>query len=102
MFPGWAAVDVTHMWSGMVCLSRGLTPFAGPVEGQPGMFTGFAFHGNGVAMGTYCGRALARLVLGQGIELPDPIARAPGRFPLGRWRRALMPPAYALMALADW
>ncbi|WP_170401052.1 NAD(P)/FAD-dependent oxidoreductase [Ruegeria arenilitoris] len=102
MFPGWAGVDVTHMWSGMVCLSRGLTPFAGPVEGQPGMFAGFAFHGNGVAMGTYCGRALARMVLGQDPELPEPIARAPQRFPLGRWRRALMPPAYAVMALADW
>ncbi|WP_170546990.1 NAD(P)/FAD-dependent oxidoreductase [Ruegeria arenilitoris] len=102
MFPGWASVDVTHMWSGMVCLSRGLTPFAGPVADQPGMFVGFAYHGNGVAMGTYCGRALARMVLGQDPELPDPIARAPQRFPLGRWRRVLMPPAYAVMALADW
>jgi glycine/D-amino acid oxidase-like deaminating enzyme len=102
MFPEWAGAEVTHMWSGMVCLSRGLTPYVGPVEGQPGMFAGFAYHGNGVAMGTYCGRALARMVLGQDAELPAPIARAPERFPLGRWRRALMPPAYAAMALADW
>ncbi|WP_281995443.1 NAD(P)/FAD-dependent oxidoreductase [Ruegeria faecimaris] len=101
MFPAWADVDVTNMWSGMVCLTQDLTPFAGPVPGQNGMFAGLAYHGNGVAMGTYCGRALSRMVLGQDAELPEPMARPPRRFPLGSWRRALMPPAYALMALAD-
>ncbi|WP_425081781.1 NAD(P)/FAD-dependent oxidoreductase [Ruegeria arenilitoris] len=101
MFPEWASVDVTHMWSGMVCLSRGLTPFVGPVTDQPGMFAGFAYHGNGVAMGTYCGRALARMVLQQETGLPEPITRVPARFPLGRWRRALMPPAYVMMGLLD-
>jgi len=101
MFPHWAMVDVSHMWSGMVCLTRDLTPYVGPVAGQPGLFAGFAYHGNGVAMGTYCGRALARIVLGQETGLPAPITQSPRRFPLGRWRRALMPPAYALMAIAD-
>ncbi|SLN59651.1 NAD(P)/FAD-dependent oxidoreductase [Ruegeria meonggei] len=101
MFPAWADVDVTHMWSGMVCLSRDLVPFAGPVAGRAGLYAGFAYHGNGVAMGTYCGRALARLALGKDAELPEPIARAPGRFPLGLWRRVLMPPAYAVMGLWD-
>ena len=101
MFPAWADVDITHMWSGMVCLSRGLTPYAGPVPGQPGLFAAFAYHGNGVAMGSYCGRALARMVLGQATGLPNPIARLPVRFPLGRWRRAMMPPAYAMMMLLD-
>jgi glycine/D-amino acid oxidase-like deaminating enzyme len=101
MFPEWSAVDITHIWSGMVCLTRGLTPYAGPVPGQPGMFAGFAFHGNGVAMGTFCGRALAQLALGQGSQLPTPITRTPPRFPLGPWRRALMPPAYWMMGLAD-
>ncbi len=101
MFPEWSGVEVTHMWSGMVCLSWGLTPYAGPVADQPGMFAGFAYHGNGVAMGTYCGRALARMVLGRDAGLPVPVGHEPRRFPLGRWRRALMPPAYAVMALAD-
>lgn len=101
MFPEWKDVDVTHMWSGMVCLSRKLTPYVGPVPDQPGMFAAFAYHGNGVAMGTYCGRALAREVLDRQTELPAPIAQPPGRFPLGFWRRALMPPAYAAMAIAD-
>ncbi len=101
MFPHWAGVEVTNMWSGMVCLSRNLTPYAGPIAGQPGLFAGFAYHGNGVAMGTYCGRALARMALGQEAGLPGPIAHPPGRIPFGRWRRVLMPPAYAVMALAD-
>ena len=101
MFPAWATVEATHIWSGMVCLTRDLVPFVGPIPGQAGLYAGFAYHGNGVAMGTYCGRALAQLVLGQHMELPKPIAIAPRRFPLGRWRRALMPIAYALMGLAD-
>ncbi|WP_171101420.1 FAD-binding oxidoreductase [Ruegeria sp. HKCCD7255] len=101
MFPKWAQVDATHSWSGFVCMSRDLVPYVGPVPGQPGMFAGFAYHGNGVAMGTYCGRALARLALGQQTDLPAPLAQVPKRFPLGRWRRALMPIAYAALTLAD-
>ncbi|WP_299638178.1 FAD-binding oxidoreductase [uncultured Ruegeria sp.] len=101
MFPAWSTVEVTHIWSGLVCLSRALTPFVGPVPEQPGMFAGFAYHGNGVAMGTYCGRALACLVLGQDAGPPAVMTQKPGRFPLGRWRRVLMPPAYAMLALAD-
>ncbi len=101
MFPAWAEVDVTHIWSGMVCMSRDLVPFVGPVPGQTGMFAGFAYHGNGVAMGTYSGRALARLALGQTSGVPKVMSEAARRFPLGRWRRALMPPAYAAMGLAD-
>ena len=101
MFPAWAQIEVTHMWSGLVCLARDLLPFVGPIPDQPGFYAGFAYHGNGVAMGTYCGRALARLAMEQPSGLPVPITTPPGRFPLGPWRRALMPPAYGLMALAD-
>lgn len=102
MFPAWSEVEITHIWSGMVCLSRSLLPYAGTIPGYPGMFAGFAFHGNGVAMGSYCGRALARLALGQATGLPEPMTQTPARFPLGRMRRALLLPAYAAMAVADW
>lgn len=101
MFPAWAGVEVTHLWSGMVCLTRKLMPFVGAVPGQNGMFAGFAYHGNGVAMGTYCGRALARLAMGRADVLPEPMTAIPGRFPFGRFRRVVMVPAYAAMALAD-
>ncbi|MFC3612204.1 NAD(P)/FAD-dependent oxidoreductase [Lutimaribacter marinistellae] len=101
MFPAWRGIETTHSWSGMVCLSRRLVPFVGPVPKQPGLFAGFAYHGNGVAMGTYSGRALAWLALGQEPGLPDVMSCLARRFPFGRWRRAIMPPAYAALALAD-
>lgn len=63
MFPAWALVPSPHSWSGMVCLARNRVPFVGPIREQPGMFAGFAYHGNGVAMGSYAGRLLADLAL---------------------------------------
>ncbi len=101
MFPDWVGVEVTNIWSGMVCMTRDLVPFVGPVPDMPGAFAGFAFHGNGVAMGTYSGQALAKLALGDQARLPPFMAKPPRRFPFGRWRRAVMPPAYALMGLMD-
>lgn len=103
MFPAWCAVAADHMWSGMVCLSRDLVPFAGPVPGQPGMFAGLAYHGNGVAMGSYTGFQLARLVqAGAAVADVPEVMRAPmSRFPLGRFRRLIMPPVYAARALSD-
>lgn len=101
MFPAWRHVPATHAWSGMVCLARNLTPFVGPVPGRPGVFAALAYHGNGVGMGTYCGRALAGLVGAAAPPIPVVLGHRMGRFPLGRFRRALMPPVYAALALAD-
>lgn len=102
MFPAWRHVPARHSWSGMVCLARNLTPFAGPVPGRPGLFAALAYHGNGVAMGSLAGLHLSRLVLGRADQVPAVMRQPMGRFPLGRLRRLLMPPAYALRALADW
>lgn len=100
MFPAWRGVDVSHSWSGFVCLARNLTPFAGPVPGNAGLLAGFAFHGNGVAMGSFTGRILADLALGRTPPLYPAAMRAPARrFPFGRFRRAILPPIYAAM---DW
>lgn len=102
MFPAWQNVEADNMWSGMVCLSRNLVPYVGPVPDAEGMFAGLCYHGNGVAMGTYAGRLLADLVQGRRPELPySPVMQSMGRFPLGRFRRALMFPAYALLGLMD-
>ncbi|MGR3661745.1 MAG: NAD(P)/FAD-dependent oxidoreductase, partial [Paracoccaceae bacterium] len=103
MFPAWRHIPSANSWSGMVCLSRKQVPFAGPVSGRPGMFAGFAYHGNGVAMGSFTGRLLAGLA---GVKLSDvsipAVMKSPaGRFPLGRARRMLLPPVYAAMGLAD-
>lgn len=103
MFPAWREVETTHGWSGLVCLARDRLPFAGAVPGQPGLWAGLCYHGNGVAMGTYSGAVLAQLVQGQVPQMPYPEAlRTPlRRFELGRLRRAMIPLAYAGYAMAD-
>ena len=100
MFPAWAHVETPFRWSGMVCLSRNGTPFAGPVPGRPGMFAGLAYHGNGVAMGSYTGKLLTGLIMGQN-DVPPPMQKPLSRFPLGRARRALMLPVYLVKGLMD-
>ncbi|UOA16352.1 NAD(P)/FAD-dependent oxidoreductase [Sulfitobacter dubius] len=103
MFPAWRNVETPHGWSGMVCIARNRMPFVGEVPDQPGMFAGLCYHGNGVAMGSYSGALLADLVRGKTPERPYPAPmRAPlARFELGRFRRAVMPFAYAGFALSD-
>ena len=103
MFPAWRDVETPHSWSGLVCISRDLLPYAGPIPGMEGAFTGFAYHGNGVSMGSYTGRLLADMVRGAPLSgpLPAPMRHTPRRFPLGRFRRALMRPAYLRYAWED-
>ncbi len=100
MFPAWRDVEITHSWSGMVCMTRKFTPYVGAVPGQPGLHAAFAYHGNGVAMGSYAGHLAALDLLGQG-QAAQVMRKPPARFPLGRFRRALMWPAYAYCALKD-
>ena len=102
MFPAWARVDVPYAWSGMVCLARRLVPFAGALRGNPDVLAGFAYHGNGVAMGTYTGKILAELALGHVPDLyPEVMQRPPRQFPMGARRRLVIPPMYAAYKLDD-
>lgn len=103
MFSAWRDVPSENQWSGLVCLSRRRVPFVGPVPGQPGLFAGFAYHGNGVAMGSYSGRLLADLALSIKPHLPysKAMSTLPPRFPLGRLRRLLMPAAYFYYGIRD-
>ena len=102
MFPAWAEVETPYYWSGMVCLATGLTPFAGPIPDMPGAYAGFAYHGNGVAMGSYTGALLADQILNaKKLHTPMLMSKPPKRFPLGPARRALMYGVYAGAALKD-
>lgn len=103
MFPAWREVETPFYWSGMVCLARDMAPYCGPVPGMPGVFAGFAYHGNGVAMGSYTGALLADLILARETSriFPEIMQKPPARFPFGRFRRALMLPAYAAFGLRD-
>lgn len=102
MFPAWHSVEVSHTWSGMVCLAPGLVPFAGPIAGLSNVLAGFAYHGNGVAMATFTGHVLADLALGKKPALyPTVMQDQTMRFPLGSLRRVIMPPLYAAYHLGD-
>lgn len=103
LFPEWRDVDITHEWSGLLCLMRTLTPFAGPVPDHPGLFAAMGYHGNGVAMGSYLGAQLADTVLGRQQSGPFPafLSSPPARFPLGSMRRLLLAPAYTAATLFD-
>ena len=91
MFPAWKDVEITHSWSGMVSIARDQLPYVGPVPDMGGVFAGLCYHGNGVAMGSYCRRdAGADLMLGNGqTDLPATDDKPPSmaRFPLGRARQ---------------
>lgn len=100
MFPAWAKVETPHFWSGFVCLTRPLTPYVGPVGDWDDAWAGFAWHGNGVALGTWSGRLLAELATGRG-RVPAVMARPPARFPFGSLRRLLLPAAYAWYGIRD-
>ncbi|MWB76479.1 FAD-dependent oxidoreductase [Pseudooceanicola sp. 216_PA32_1] len=103
MFPAWEPVDSPFYWSGMVCLTAALRPFCGPVPEMPGVFAAFGYHGNGVAMGSYCGALLAALVRGEEPEGPYPRAFAAPlkRFPLGPVRRAWLAAEYSWTRLTE-
>ncbi|WP_390911600.1 FAD-dependent oxidoreductase [Pseudosulfitobacter sp. SM2401] len=102
MFPAWAQIDVTHSWSGMVCVARNLLPYVGPVPEQPGVYTALCYHGNGVAMGSFSGARIADLILHQNERvLPKAMRQPLATFPFGKARRLLMPPVYAGYAVSD-
>ncbi|MGX0875480.1 glycine/D-amino acid oxidase-like deaminating enzyme [Roseovarius sp. MBR-154] len=101
MFPAWAHVETPHSWNGLLSLSPDLTPYAGPIPDMPGAFTGLSYHGNGVSMGSYAGALLAELAMDRvpGRLYPEILRKPPGRWPLGRLRRAMLWPPYALATL---
>lgn len=103
MFPAWREVETPHAWSGMVCIARNRMPFVGEIPGEAGMFTSLCYHGNGVAMASYSGALLADLVQEKEPSriYPDVVKQPLKRFELGRFRRAIMPFAYAGFALSD-
>ncbi|WP_315898820.1 FAD-dependent oxidoreductase [Tateyamaria omphalii] len=102
MFPAWSRVDVTHGWSGLVCLARDRVPYVGEVPTMPGVFAGFAYHGNGVAMGMHCGKLLAQIASGDSTgKVPAVMAQPAARFPFGSLRRIVMPGIYAAFKAMD-
>lgn len=102
LFPKWHNVETDHFWSGLICMSRDLVPFAGPIEGMDGAYTAMAYHGNGVSMAPYCGALVADMALGkQTMPHAQLMQKQMRKFELGPLRRILLPPAFAWYKLLD-
>lgn len=96
LFPAWRDVEISHYWRGFVCLAYDRVPYVGALDGRGTVWTAIAYHGNGVAMGTWSGRAVARLASSTAArdELPPVITRRLARFPLPAFRPAYLKGAY--------
>ncbi|MGR3321910.1 MAG: NAD(P)/FAD-dependent oxidoreductase [Pseudooceanicola sp.] len=103
LFPEWRGVETPHYWSGMVCLTATLTPFCGAIPDMPGAYAAFGYHGNGVAMGSFCGALLADLAREAAPRRPVPRAFAApaARFPLGPLRRGWLAAEYGWARLTN-
>ena len=103
MFPALATAETEYHWSGLVCLTRGLTPYVGQIGDWQRAWTGFGYHGGGVAMATYTGRLLAGFAAGKPCSSPLPqlMQAEPATFPLPGFRRLILPLAYTCYGVMD-
>lgn len=103
LFPEWRSVEATHYWRGFVCLTYDLVPYIGPLDDRQTVWTAIAYHGNGVAMGSWGGRAVARLLTGKTAreQLPGVLTRRLARFPLPAFRPLYLKGAYVWYGRLD-
>lgn len=100
-FPAWRAVPFTHFWNGLACLAADRVPHIGPIDGLPGAYQAFAYHGNGVALATWAGRTVAQQIAGRGPQLPAPLRQSAPTFPLPALRKLFLRGAYVGLRLRD-
>ncbi|WP_339383265.1 NAD(P)/FAD-dependent oxidoreductase [Oculatella sp. LEGE 06141] len=103
MFPAWQAVEITHCWNGLACVSADRTFHVGQLAADPTVYYGLAYHGSGVATGTWSGRAIAHLVTGKE-QVADwsAVARQPlPRFLLPGLRKGYLRLGYAVGEVKD-
>jgi len=103
MFPALSKAEITHFWRGFVCLSHDLVPYVGALDERRSVWTALAYHGNGVAMGSWCGRAVARMVTGQKADshVPAVITRRLSSYPLPMFRPLYLKGAYLWFGWQD-
>ena len=96
LFPAWAQAEITHFWRGHVCLSYDRVPYVGPLDDGKTVWTALAYHGNGVAMGSWSGRTLARMMQNKtaNTKVPAIITRRLAKFPLPMFRPTYLKGAY--------
>ena len=103
MFPAWSHVEAEHTWSGLLSLSWSYSQYTGQLGDLPDAWTSFAYHGNGVAMGSYAGNLLADMALGdlRQADLPVIMATPPAKFPMAWLRMKYIKGYYAAWDLKE-
>jgi glycine/D-amino acid oxidase-like deaminating enzyme len=103
LFPTWTKAEITHFWRGFVCLTYDRVPYVGPLDEKKTVWTALAYHGNGVAMGTWSGRAVARMMQDKTTrdEVSPVITRRLAKFPLPAFRPYYLKGAYIWYGLKD-
>jgi glycine/D-amino acid oxidase-like deaminating enzyme len=104
MFPVFAHVETERSWSGLVCLTLRRVPYIGPIGRMAGGYAALAYHGNGVAFGSYAGRLIADVMAGvdgAARRIPRIVAGPLRRFPLPLLRRIYLKAAYSGYSLRD-
>ena len=79
-------------------------PYVGALDEKKTVWTAIAYHGNGVAMGCWSGRAVARLMTGKTPRLrsfPAVLTRRLARFPLPAFRPLYLKGAYVWYGWKD-
>ncbi|WP_439816882.1 NAD(P)/FAD-dependent oxidoreductase [Zavarzinia sp. CC-PAN008] len=104
-FPAWKGVEITHFWRGLTDLSYDLLPHMGRLAEDSSVSYALAYHGNGVAMATWCGRHLAQDIAGRndpsGGFGPAPMSQPLKRFPAAALRGVYLAAAYAGYTVKD-
>jgi glycine/D-amino acid oxidase-like deaminating enzyme len=100
-YPAWSQVEITHRWSGFVCLAADFLPHIGVWEDEPGTYFALAYHGNGVALGSWAGRTIATQIGAGQLDAPKMLRRPPPRFPLPFLRPVYLRGAYVKFGIED-
>lgn len=102
MFPKWRHVETEYFWSGLICMTRNLVPFAGAVPGMERTWAALGYHGSGVTMAPYAGKLIAEQALGRKRRYHPAFMQRPLRpFELGPLRRLSLPLAFAWYNMKD-
>jgi len=103
LFPAWRDVEHDYFWSGFVCFTRNLAPYAGPIGGLPGAWAAFGYHGGGVAMASWLGCKMADVVAGvEPHNVLPAVLRAPLRkIPLSEFKLAGLAMALGLSDIVE-
>jgi glycine/D-amino acid oxidase-like deaminating enzyme len=77
-------------------LSYDRVPYLGPIDDHKTVWTALAYHGNGVAMGTWSGRTVARMMQNKTAhnDVSPVITRRLAKFPLPVFRPYYLKGAY--------